>query len=392
MSVIKRVLPIPKKSFMLFGPRGVGKSTWIRHQLPQALEIDLLEAKQFLPLNANPSLLQEMTRSLLAGDWVFIDEIQKVPALLDEVHSLYEKKRLHFALSGSSARKLRRGGANLLAGRALTTHMFPLTFQEYRSTASLQDALVWGSLPQVVTEPDFRQEYLYSYVQTYLREELVAEGIIRKLEPFLRALQVIGLYNGQILNVENIARESHVSRSSVDSYFGVLEDTLLGFRLYPLCPKWNAKENKHPKFYMFDVGVARACAGLLGEDLDSLWTGFSFETTIVNHVRAYNCYLQKHRDLFYYKFSDGYEVDLFIERKKKTLSSKQELVAIEIKASRHWDKRWNEPLLDLQAKSKGRIQSLVGVYQGKSRLEQSGVQIYPAEEFLLALHQGEFLS
>lgn len=389
--VIKRHLSLPSRSFLLLGPRGTGKSTLIRKQIKFDLEIDLLKSKFFLPLSANPSALEEWTKSLPSGAWIAIDEIQKIPALMDEVHSLYESRRFNFALSGSSARKLKRGGANLLAGRALSVQLFPLTQEEYKSYHSLDSALEWGALPQVITEPEFVREFLSSYVETYLKEELMEEGLIRKLEPFLRVLQVVGVYNGQILNVENIARESHVGRTSIDKYFEILEDTLIGFRLPPLRQKWNAKEITHPKFYMFDPGVARACAGLLSDEMDASWLGFSLETLIINEVRAYNHYLGKNRALYYYKYSGGYEIDLLIENGKKTLSAPQRLTAIEIKSARKWDKRWNAPLLDLREKSKGRVRRTVGVYRGDKVIEFDDLTVYPVEQFLERLSKGEFL-
>ncbi len=388
--LIKRVFDLPKRSFMLLGPRGTGKSTLIRQQNKFDLEIDLLKSKFFLALSANPSLLEEWTESLKSGAWIYIDEIQKIPALMDEIHSLYESRKFNFALSGSSARKLKRGGGNLLAGRALAVQLFPFTYVEYDQHYSLSEAIEWGSLPQVITEPKYRKDFLSSYVENYLREELIEEGIIRKLEPFLRVLQVTGIYNGQILNIENIARESHVGRSTIDKYFEILEDTLIGHRLNPFRPKWNAKELTHPKFYLFDSGVARGCAGLLNEELDASWLGFSLETLIINEVRAYNHYLKANRALYYYKFSGGYEIDLLIENRKKTLSSPQQLTAIEIKLARRWDKRWNHPLIDIKNKSKGKIKKLIGVYRGDRELQFGELSVYPLELFLKKLSQGEF--
>ncbi len=388
--VIKRLFTPPKRSFLLLGPRGTGKSTLVRRQIPFDLEIDLLRSKTFLPLSANPSLLEEWTDHLKPGAWIFIDEIQKIPALMDEVHALYEKKRFNFALSGSSARKLKRGGANLLAGRALSTHLFPFTFSEFKPHYSIDDAIAWGSLPQVVTEPEFRSDFLSTYVETYLREELLAEGIVRKLEPFSRFLQVTGLYNGQVLNIENIARESHVKRTTVDKYFEVLEETLIGFRLPAYQPKWNAKEFAHPKFYLFDAGVARGCAGFLNEEPDPMWFGFAFESLVINEVRAFNHYLKANRFLSYYKYANGYEIDLIIENKKKSLSKKQEVTAIEIKYATKWDKRWSEPLFSFAEKSKDRVKRLIGVYRGEKRLEFGELTVYPIKSFLEKLSKGEF--
>ncbi len=376
---------------MLLGPRGTGKSTLIRSRIPVDLEIDLLQSKNYLPLMANPSELQRMTQHLKAGSWVFIDEIQKIPSLLDEVHSLYEKKKLQFALSGSSVKKLRRQGANLLAGRALSAHLFPMTYHEYNKVLDLEQAIAWGPLPKTINEKKSRADFLTSYVETYLREELIEEGLIRKLEPFMRFLSICGIYNSQILNVENIAREAFISRSTVQSYFEILEETLIGFRLPSLQVKFSPKELTHPKFYLFDNGVSRACAQLAYEDVDSVWTGFAFEALIINEVKAYNRYLKKQKDFYYYKYSGGYEIDLVIENKKKTISSPQEFTAIEIKSAKKWDKRWNDPLIDFKEKSRGKVKKLIGIYRGSEVLIQNEVEILPAEVFLTRLAEGKVL-
>ncbi len=215
-TLIKRTLELPNKTFFLFGPRGTGKSTLLKQKLKAAIEINLLKSSDFLSLSHNPSLLREKLDHLKSGQWVLIDEVQKIPALLDEVHALYEEKRLHFALSGSSARKLKRGGANLLAGRALQNYLFPLMKKEYGEKAKLKDIIDWGSLPGVVTDQKNRIETLASYVETYLRQELMEEGLVRKLEPFSRFLKVAGIYNAHILNIENVARECQVGRTTVD--------------------------------------------------------------------------------------------------------------------------------------------------------------------------------
>lgn len=389
---IARFLNLPLKSFLMLGPRGTGKSTLIRQKLSFQLEIDLLQSKSFLPLSRNPSHLDELTKDLKNKNWVYIDEIQRIPALMDEVHSLYERKGLHFALTGSSARKLKRGGANLLAGRALSVMLFPLTYREYSPHFTIDDALQWGSLPQTLTERDFRSDYLFSYVETYLREELVQEGLIRKLEPFSRFLNTVGIYSGQVLNKENIARESHVGRPTVEKYFEVLKDTLIGSELPALQAKWNSKESTHPKFYLFDQGVARACSGFLSQEVDPSWLGFAFETLVINEVRAYNHYLKTRKNLYYYKYNGGYEIDLVIENKRKTLSKPAEYTAIEIKLAQRWDKRWNEPLEDLKLKSKSKVKRLYGVYRGKETLKQGDVEILPVEVFLNRLSEGDFLS
>ncbi|HWU42915.1 MAG TPA: AAA family ATPase [Bdellovibrio sp.] len=387
--VINRLLELPDKSFLLFGPRGTGKSTLLKQKLKGAFEVNLLKASEFVPLSQNPSLLWEKLDHLKAGQWVVIDEVQKIPALLDEVHALYEEKKFHFALSGSSARKLKRGGANLLAGRALQNFLFPLVQKEYGRQWKLSEAVDWGTLPGVVTDPTNRVETLATYVETYLRQELMEEGLVRKLVPFSRFLKMAGLYNAQVLNVENIARESHVGRSTVDKYFEILEDTLIGFRLYPLQLGIQTKETTHPKFYFFDSGVARACAGLIFEEIDNVWRGFSFETQVLHEVRAYNHYQKKHREFFFYKVTGGVEIDLLIETRKKTLSKPRELLAIEIKFSQKWDRRWSQNLKAIRS-SCPQIKKSIGVYIGKDILTQDGITIFPFHKFVELLYDGEF--
>jgi len=386
--MIQRKLILPQKSFLLFGPRGTGKSTLVRNQLKDFLEIDLLKSKNLLPLLQNPSHLADLTHHLKGGDWVFIDEIQKIPALLDEVHALYEEKKLNFALTGSSARKLRRGGANLLAGRALQAFLFPFTYEEFKTLYTIDAALEWGTLPGVVNHSEYRSETLATYVETYLRQELLEEGLIRKIEPFVRFLQIAGLYQGQILNIENIAREAHVNRTTVDKYFQILEDTLIGYRLPAFIEGSKTKEVSHPKFFLFDTGVARACAGLLNDPIDSVWKGYSFETFILNELRAYNHYAHRNRDLYHHALAGSYDIDFVVETQKKTHSRKREGIAISVKNTVKWDSRNNKALIEFQSSSQSKISQLFGVYRGDQILTQSGVAILPVEVFLDQLSHG----
>ncbi|MGK5089026.1 AAA family ATPase, partial [Bdellovibrionota bacterium FG-2] len=284
--MFKRIFQMPKKSFLLLGPRGTGKSTWLRTQKFD-LVIDLLKSRTRLELERNPSHLHALVAPIASGGWVLIDEVQKIPALLDEVHSIYEERGINFALTGSSARKLKRSGVNLLAGRALNFSFFPLVYPEYGDAIPLMDRVEWGTLPLVVDQMEHRADTLETYVDNYLRQELVEEGIVRNLEPFTRFLQISAMMNAQILNVENIARDAQVKRPTVDKYFEVLIDTLIGYRLPAYQPGLKTKEVAHPKFYFFDPGVARAAAGLVREPLDRSQLGFQLETFLLNEVRAY---------------------------------------------------------------------------------------------------------
>ncbi len=386
----KRVIAKPSKSFFLLGPRGTGKSTWLR-TLKFDLTIDLLHSRERLVYLQDPTMLVERTSHLKAGDWVLIDEVQKVPELLEEVHSIYEAKKINFALSGSSARKLKRTGVNLLAGRAINKKMFPLIYAEYSQASFEIDELVdWGTLPLVVDNIDNKRETLSTYVDNYLRQELVEEGIIRKLEPFVRFLSAAGQLNGQILNVENVAREAKVKRPSVDKYFEVLCDTLVGFRLPAYQPNIRINESAHPKFFFFDSGVARAAAGYIYEELDQAYRGFLFETFLLNEVRVYNEYAEKHRDIFYYSVRSSGDVDVVVQLAKRNKSSPDKILAIEFKLGSSWRSEWAKSLQILdEDKGKTIVTRSILVYTGSKFMRQGSIEVYPVESFLKLLHGGE---
>jgi len=204
----------------------------------------------------------------------------------------------------------------------------------------------------------------------------------------VRFLEAAGIYNAQVLNIENVAREAGVSRTTVDKYFQILEETLIGFRLPALREGIKKKEVQHPKFYLFDAGVARACAGQLGDEVDSVWRGFALETLILNELRAYNSYSEKNRLLFFYQISGGYDIDFIIETKKKTLTHPRQAVLISVKYSKKWDSRWNLPLVDFKKNSKTKVTRMLGIYRGELTLTQGEVTIYPIPIFLEKLFKG----
>jgi predicted AAA+ superfamily ATPase len=383
----KRLLKKPEQSFFLFGPRGVGKSTWLRNHFSDAIRIDLLKAQDFLQLSKDPGYLEARIGKKPAGTWVLIDEIQKLPDLLDEVHRLMEEKRYRFALSGSSARKLKRTGANLLAGRAVQRLMFPFVSYEMGSAFELKRALEWGNLPLSTKSTD-PADFLQSYLFTYLKEEIQEEGLVRHVEPFVRFLEIAGLMNGQVLNIENVSRDSGAKRVTVDNWFAILEDTLVGMRLPAWRPKIKIREPAHPKFYWFDPGVARAAAGLLGDPADSTWLGTALESHILHEVRAHNSYLLKNRPIFYYPASTNQEVDLIIETRKGLTHAPAEIVGIEIKHSKKWNSKWEAPLRNLKASQKVRVKRMIGVYLGDQTLTFDDFEILPVGTFLKELHAG----
>jgi len=388
-AAIPRLLRRPDRSFFLFGPRGTGKSTWLQQVLPDAFRLDLLDASLFLELSRDPHRLEALIGKRPAGAWVVLDEIQKVPALLDEVHRLMELRRWRFALCGSSARKLRRGGANLLAGRALTLSMESLSAAELSTEFDLDFALNWGLLPFVLSDPDTAADILAAYVNTYLKEELQAEGLIRNVPPFVRFLAVAGQINGQIVNAQNISREASVARSTVDTYFAILTDTLVGHILPAWRPGLKVREAAQPKFYWYDPGVARAAAGLLRDPADRQWQGLALETLVYHELRVYNEISGKHRPVSYYRTPAGVEVDFIIETSRRRPSTSARVVAIEIKRAERWDRAWDKALRGLAETAGVRVERMIGVYCGSRRYEFDNVTVLPVAEFVKALFAGE---
>ena len=321
-----RLLQLPTNhSFFLFGMRGSGKSTLLKKVLgdANALWIDLLLAEQDLKYKRNPDALRtEILGLKKAGntpDIVVIDEVQKAPALLDVVHHLIENEKITFALTGSSARKLKRGGGNLLAGRAFVFYLFPLSFLELGQDFDLNAFLSWGGLPALyggdLKDDRDRTRFLKAYVHTYLKEEILEEQIVRDIEPFYAFLEVAAQMNGEILNFSKIAREAGTHDKSVERYFSILEDTLLGFHLPPFHLSLRKQQIGSSKFYFADNGVARALRGHF-EPVSRQSTydyGRLFETFIVSEIQKLNKTGEKDYKLSYLKTKDGVELDLIVE-------------------------------------------------------------------------------
>lgn len=331
---LTRLLDLPnllsKKSFFLFGPRATGKSTLIKQQLSDSARVvDLLESRMYLRLLNSPHDLESIIDAPGKSAFdrrerysvVVIDEIQRVPQLLNEVHRLIEDKRLTFLLTGSSARKLRRGKANLLAGRVWEARLFPLTWKEIPEF-NLDRYLRYGGLPPVYLS-EFPFEELDAYVNTYLKEEIMAEGLIRKLPPFSRFLQSAAIVNGEMINFSKLASDCQVPPSTVTEYVGLLEDTLVGF----LLPSWKGSKKRKAistgKFYFVDPGITHMLAGTQTLDRNSHLYGKSFEQFIAMEIRAYLSYKRKKLPFSYWRSTHGYEVDFLIG----------EEIAVEVKAS-----------------------------------------------------------
>lgn len=384
-----RLLSLPNQSFFLFGPRGVGKSTWLGEHLKKVPTFNLLKNETYLELSRNPSLIEAKIGQLPAASWVCIDEVQKLPSLLDEVHRLIEEKKYRFALTGSSARKLKRGGANLLGGRAITKHMECFSYAEIKNIFQLNKVLEWGLLPLVVLQSENRAEILSSYVHTYLKEEIKEEGLVRKVEPFIRFLEIAGLMNGQQLNVENISRDAHVPRPTVDTYISILEDTLIAHKLPAYRPQAKVREQATPKLYWFDSGVVRGASGLLHDPVESSWLGTSLETFIYHELRVYNHTQNKNRPFYYYRTNSGLEIDFVIEIQKRTQQTKAKLVCLEVKLSKKWDRQWEKAMRSLKESPKVSVTRMIGIYNGKEKYHFDGVDILPVIDFLEELHQGK---
>jgi len=388
-TIIARDLEPPNRSFFLFGPRGTGKSTWLRQRFPSAIRIDLLRSALQLKLTMDPGLVEAMVGDAPADTWVVLDEVQKVPALLDEVHRLIEEKDWRFALCGSSARKLKRGGVNLLAGRALTLTMEPFSYAELGPAFDVHSALCWGLLPVVHAEISEAPAILDAYLETYLREEIRAEGSVRSLPPFARFLSIAGQLSGQVLNLQNVAREAAVPRSTVAGYFEILNDTLLAHPLPAYRPGLKVRERAHSKFFWVDAGVARAAAGLLHDPEDRTWLGGSLETLIYHELRAFNGARRKHRAISYYRTAAGAEIDFVVETRKRSSDSPPHVVCMEVKLASKWNRKSERAMRDLKAMPSIIVDRMIGIYTGKQRYHFDGLDVLPVTAFLEELHAGK---
>ncbi len=325
--IIKRRLDLPdltRHSVFLWGPRRSGKSFWIRQHLPDAPLIDLLQTDTLAEYASRPSLLRERFSEPAGSDRggpIVIDEVQKLPSLLDEVHWLIENRRRTFLLTGSSARKLRRGHPNLLAGRARRREMRPLCFGE-TGPFDLERVVVSGLLPPHFLSDDPIDD-IRSYVNDYLKEEIVSEGLSINLPAFNDFLRVAALTSSELLNYTNVAREVGVSAKVVHGYFDLLEDTLLGYRLSPWTRSRNRRLIQTPKFYLFDVGVAN----YLSRRQPRAGTpefGKSVEHLVLMELMAFRAYSDPDLEVRYWRTSTGQEVDFVLNDRE---------VAIEVKAS-----------------------------------------------------------
>ena len=379
-AVLPRITVAPKGSFFLFGARGVGKSTWARETFPGARRFDLLDEGLFQSFLADPALFGAELRTLEPGSWVVVDEVQRIPGLLNEVHRAIEELRLRFALLGSSARKLKTAGTNLLAGRALWRTMYPFVPQELGAAFDLESTLRFGSIPLVVASED-RAATLAAYVQLYLREEIRGEALVRNLPGFVRFLPIAALAHGQVVNVAGIARDAGTARTTVQGYLEILEDTLLAWRLAAFETRLRVRERKHPKLYWLDPGLVRAVKKQLGA-VSSEEAGSLFEGWIHTLLRAYGDTGPLFDEIAYWSPAEtrSVEVDFLLQRGGEHL-------ALEVKAGTRFAPAWLSGLTAIG--DLPRLARRVLVYTGTRELRTpEGIEVWPLAKLLTALAEG----
>lgn len=377
--ILTRILNLPTAlaphSCFLLGPRMTGKSTLIRETLQDAIVFDLLNGQDFLYLTENPSHLEHA----ISPDTriVVIDEIQKAPQLLDEVHRLIETKGVRFLLTGSSARKLRRGGVNLLGGRAGTIHFHPLLSREIGEDFSLQRALNYGTLPSIYLSDEPRR-MLRNYIGTYLQEEIAAEGVARDLPAFTRFLDIAANCNATIVNFASLASDAQVPRTTVHDYFDILIDTLLVYEL----PVWKGSNIRKPvsksKYYFFDIGVATAIQARTSLQRNAS-NGFAFETWLFHEIQSWIDYRERDDILRYWKSRSGFEIDFLIG----------EHTAVEVKAKPNVGQRDLRSLRALMSE-KASFRNYLCVCMEPRPRHVDGIDVLPYRTFLDNLWDGAY--
>ena len=369
-----RILDVPRESrqsFFLFGPRGTGKATWLKQRFPDAVYLDLLDHALYLELLAQPQRLRNLIPPGHDG-WVVLDEVQRTPLVLNEVHRLIEETGARFILTGSSARSLRRRGVNLLGGRAHTHRLYPLTALEAGRDFSLPQALIHGQLPSVYTQPD-PERYLASYVENYLRQEVIEEGRARNLAAFSRFLESASFSQAAPLNVAEVARDVGVDRKTASAYFELLEDLLIASRVPVFARRAKRRMTVHPKFYLFDAGVYRAIRPSGPLDRPEEIDGAALETLVFHELRAAIAYGSLKLELFFWRTAAGAEVDF-------VAYGGAGLYAIEVKRSRtlrHADLRGLK-----QFKNDYPMARCLLLFGGDRREYRDGIELLPVDDAL----------
>ena len=374
-TMISRLFVPAKQSYFLFGPRGTGKSTWLKTHYPEGHFIDLLNPGELRVYQARPERLEEVVQASSSRQ-IIIDEIQKSPELLSVVHRLIEQKQgWQFILTGSSARKLKRAGVDLLGGRAAVRHFHPFMAAELGRQFSLERALNYGLVPLIIESEDM-QDTLNAYVELYLNEEVKAEGLVRNIGNFARFLEIASFSHGAVLNVSNIARECAVSRKLIEGYLEVLKDLLLSYHLPIFTKRAKRQLIAHEKFYYFDAGIYKnlRLTGFL--DVPSEINGPGLEGLVLQHLRAWNDYQGTPSRLFYWHTKHGVEVDFIID-------GLDGLYAIEVKHAQVIHER---DLTGLKAFGTDYPEAtLIFLYRGQDVLKKNNILCIPIEQFLLQL-------
>jgi predicted AAA+ superfamily ATPase len=375
MASVLRFCKLPKGSFFLFGPRGTGKTTWLRQVLPDALTVNLLEPETYRELSARPERLRELVAGNRERRDVVVDEVQRVPELLHVVHDLLERRAApRFVLTGSSARKLRRGGVDLLAGRALVRTMHPFLAAELRRF-DLAASLERGLVPLVVSAREPR-ETLAAYATAYLEQEVKAEGLVRNVGSFARFLEVISFSHGAVLNLSAVARECAVNRKTVEGFLEILEDLLVAFRLPVFTRRARRETVSHAKFFLFDAGVFRSLRPRGPLDRPEEIEGAALEGLVAQHLRAWIAYSSRKLQLFYWRTRSGVEVDFVVY-------GAGGFWAVEVKNSRRVRPEDLRGLRTFAADYPGCTPLLL--YRGTERLEIGGIRCIPVASFLAGL-------
>ena len=383
-----RILTPPDHSFFLFGPRSTGKTTWLRENFPDALWFNLLISSEFLRLSENNDSFRREVLSFLSENkenkWVVVDEIQKIPALLDQVHDLISlhENEIKFVLSGSSARKLKRQNANLLAGRVIDRKFFPLTGKELDFDFEYESILKFGTLPAVCNKTDYAIDILETYANTYLKEEIQQEAITQNLSSFSRFLKVMAILNGQMLNLSNIASDCGVSRTTVRRYIDILTQTLIGIEIYGWQPRAKVKEMIKPRFYFFDPGIVRVLTNMIHSPLGNEEKGSLLETVVLNELRAAISYLRLGGEITYYRTQSGKEIDFVWSRGNTN-------IGFEIKSSDKWQSKFGKYLS--QFKQERYINAAYGIHLGPNSQKHEFGTALSLKDFMKKLYKGEIL-
>jgi uncharacterized protein len=382
MAFVPRFLRVPEGSFFLFGPRGTGKTTWLREQLPDALFVNLLRPEVYREMTARPERLRELVRGDPGRRDVVVDEVQRVPELLHVVHDLMEEPDPpRFVLTGSSARKLRRGGVDLLAGRAVVRTLHPFMASELPDFR-LERALEIGLVPLVVNAAD-PPATLSAYTGLYVEQEVQAEGLVRNVGAFARFLEAVSFSHASVLNVSNVARESQVHRKTVENYLEILEDLLLGFRVPVFTRRARRATAAHPKFFLFDAGVYRSLRPRGPLDRPEEVGGSGLEGLVAQHLRAWIAYTGQDDELFFWRTRSGVEVDFVVY-------GRSGFWACEVKNSgvvRPADVRPLRGFMEDYPECEPLL-----LYRGTDRLEVSGIRCVPVDVFLAQLQPGRGLT